>query len=75
MNLRALLLTAVASALVAVCAADEYDHKVRVPPSLAPPASLRISESTLRMPTDESPSRRRFSPFLPPLRSTPSVTG
>ena len=42
MNLRALLLTAVASALVAVCAADEYDHKVRVPPSLAPPASLRI---------------------------------
>ena len=42
MNLRALLLAAMASALVAVGAADEYDHKVRVPPNLAPRASLRI---------------------------------
>ena len=75
MNLQALLLTAVASALVAVCAADEYDHKVRVPPKIWRHRVLQISESTLRMPTDESPSRRRFSPFLPPLRSTLSVTG
>ena len=75
MNLRALLLAAVASALVALGAADEYDHKVRVPPNLAPRASLRISESTSRMPTDESPSRRRISPLLPPLRSMLSVTG
>ena len=42
MNLRALLLAAVASALVALGAADEYDHKVRVPPNLAPRASRRI---------------------------------
>jgi hypothetical protein len=75
MNLRALLLAAVASALVALGAADEYDHKVSVPPNLAPRASLRISEPTSRMPTDETPSRRRVSPILPSLRSTQSVTG